>query len=279
MSNNLEASIIKDEILPGLNKAELYNNPIFLYLQSELEKNLKSSKRKSYLYVNLHRLLTEVAFTSDSSLQNAFLKKIKAWYDSKIYPNKIETVIISSPNPKPIYIPLNNSKKSITPVRSPYIPKKYKEDINKTHIKVERKDSKISNESVNERPSTSEPYKNDKQGRAYSQSPSIIRSVIINFVKNKRVKMYNFTMNKFLEESRNNKINQNEKSSKNNRPMSSTMRKQIEEVEAVKQRLANRKISCEVSSLFNGIVIDDNIREDKIALPRGGELLLKSRNR
>ena len=61
--------------------------------------------------------------------------------------------------------------------------------------------------------------------------------------------------------------------------MSSTMRKQIEEVEAVKQRLANRKISCEVSSLFNGIVIDDNIREDKIALPRGGELLLKSRNR
>ena len=109
------------------------------------------------------------------------------------------------------------------------------------------------------------------QKRRMPQSPGIIRSIINNFVKTKRVVMYNFNLQEFLNDSKHEEKNGLVK----NRPMSNSLRRQLEEVESLKNKLANKKIRCRVHSLYNGIVTDDSFSMNETKFPTGGELLQK----
>jgi hypothetical protein len=250
-----------------LSSSTLQANSTFSYLKSELEKGLKDGSKHLLVYKNLARLLAEVVYTPSTSQQQLLLDKVKNWYDLKV-PSKFTEQKPSTPKPVPVHIDSNRDYPELKTIPSPSLPKKYRQSTSNDSQKSTRKGSASSIDHFKTRPSTSEPIKLGYSKRV-AESPSIIRSIVNDFVRNKRVKMYNFTLQEFLTEP---KLNEHKKKE---RPMSCSMKKQLKEVETIKNKLAYKRISCHADSLYRGIVFDDPLPENNKQLPKGGEFLLK----
>lgn len=276
---NVNQSLIvspKSLIIPYASQS-VESNHIYQILIQELNNYLAKSPKLSPLMLNLQILLNEVRFTQSKKLQDELLIKIKQWYDKKTLS---KTRIYESSTPKPQTI-LQISKEDPIKLNSrfiPYIPK---------NIKIEnrpKKDTFSNNQSItsfdapNTRASSSEPSKQENK-RRMSQSPGIILSIVNNFIKNKRVKTYNFTLEAFLENCKHKKVMPiDEKITRlQERPMTSSLKHQIQEVQDVKLKLANRRIQCGFKNIFQGLVVDDNANETHWNFPRGGENLINFR--
>ncbi|OMJ81940.1 hypothetical protein SteCoe_17478 [Stentor coeruleus] len=253
------------------------SNMIYQYLMNELENSLIKSPKLSPLMQNLQKLLNEVNFTQNKDLQEELLKKIKRWYETKTF-TKTPKTQSSTPKPEKNHIIFKTDRPNIKNWFMPYVPKKFKSrDLPKKEA-ISNNYSISSFDVPNTRASSSEPGKHDIR-RRMSQSPGIIMSIVNNFVKNKRVKTYNFTLESFLNDSTHKKVIAiDEKINRaSDRPMSSSMRRQIQEVQDVKHKLTKRNISCGVTNIFHGLVVDDSIPEIICSLPKGGEYLIKKR--
>lgn len=251
------------------------SNTIYLYLINELENSLIKSPKLSPLMQNLQKLLNEVNFTQNKDLQEELLKKIKRWYETKAL-TKTPKTQSSTPKPEKNHIIFNAESPNTKNWFMPYVPKKLKSRY------IPRKEAISNNYSIssfdvpNTRASSSEPGKHDIR-RRISQSPGIIMSIVNNFVKNKRVKTYNFTLDSFLNDDTHKKVIAiDEKITRiSDKPMSSSMRRQVQEVQDVKHKLSKRKINCGVTNIFHGLVVDDNTPEIVCSLPKGGEFLMR----
>ncbi|OMJ93137.1 hypothetical protein SteCoe_3955 [Stentor coeruleus] len=253
------------------------SNMVYLYLINELESSLIKSPKLSPLMQNLQKLLNEVNFTKNKDLQEELLKKIKSWYEIKAS-TKIPNTISSTPKPEKNHIILKANNPDTKNWFMPYIPKSLKSrDLPKKET-ISNNYSISSFDIPNTRASSSEPGKHDIR-RRMSQSPGIIMSIVNNFAKNKRVNTYNFTLESFLNDNTHKKVIAiDEKIIRiSDRPMSSSMRRQVQEVQDVKYKLSKRNINCEVTNIFHGLVVDDNIPEIICSLPRGGECLMRKR--
>ncbi|OMJ71659.1 hypothetical protein SteCoe_30055 [Stentor coeruleus] len=266
----------KSLIIPYASQS-VESSHIYQFLIQELNNYLAKSPKFSPLMQNLQILLNEVRFTKSKKLQDELLIKIKQWYDQKSF-SKTRNIESSTPKPQKILQILKEDPIKFNSRFIPYIPKK---------IKVKnypKKDNFSNSQSINSfdvpftRASSSEPSKPENK-RRMSQSPGIIMSIVNNFIKNKRVKTYNFTLEAFLEDSKHKKVMSiDEKITRlQERPMTSTLKHQIEEVQNVKLKLANRKIPCGFRSIFQGLVVDDNANETHCNFPQGGENLIKFR--
>ena len=244
--------------------SSLSANPDFNYLRSEVEKLPKQSP----IFLTLNRLLTEVTFTFSEPLQHSMLSKIKNWYWSKIPREQSQVPVYQSTqvqkqsqikHKSESYSPNTSQEANFSP-KTLYIPKRYKT----IEVKKKKKsESNHLNETLNTRASSSEPSR-------MTQSPGIIKCIVNNFVKNKRTKMYNFTLESFLDESKGGILG----NKPGRRPMSSMMKKQIEEVSGIKQKLSTRGVRCRMQELYHGYVLDDRDNVDGLGLPRGGERLI-----
>ena len=279
MTETLEEKYPKDTIISAFATRGPLKNTLYAYLTSELEKGLSTPKTSSQsLYINLYRLLSEVVFTNDKSLQNQLLVKINSWYRSKtsIEPKREKPF----PTPQNLITPTENTVQKSPLTDSPVLQRRSRPRMPRVKKLPPRKDSSISThtDTYNDRTraSSSEPRK-EKITRKMTQSPGIIRSIINSFVRNERSKMYNFTLMEFLRETADVRVKNHEDFSRNERPMSCSMRRQLDEVQTVKNKLAGRGVTCKIKSLYCGIVLDDSTQEKYRELPRGGELLLNLR--
>lgn len=265
------SDVLSSPFLSPFVPSSLSTNPDFEYLRSEIEKLPKQSP----IFLTLNRLLTEVTFTFSESLQHSMLAKIKNWFWSKIPKEQTQAPIYQSTQIQKQFqsqikhksetFSFNSSQEANSP-KVPYIPKRYKT----SEIKKKKKSENNNlNETLNTRASSSEPSNHDRR-RRMTQSPGIIKCIVNNFVKNKRTKMYNFTLEAFLDESKGGIV----VSKPGRRPMSSMMKKQIEEVAGIKQKLSSRGVRCRMQELYHGYVLDDRDNVDGLDLPRGGERLI-----
>jgi hypothetical protein len=197
------------------------------------------------------------------------LLKILNWYHSKVP----ELKRVSPTYPVQIHEKTSENseffqKTSVVP-KIPYIPKKYfSTGKKKTRTEDDLKGSP--NETSNTRASSSEPSQVDRR-RRMTQSPGIIKCIVNNFVKNKRTKMYNFTLDAFLD---GNKVNPQRR---RHRPLSSMMKKQIHELQGIKRVLSNQGVNCEMNELYHGYVLDDRDHSDGFTFPSGGERLIRKK--
>ncbi|OMJ87517.1 hypothetical protein SteCoe_10773 [Stentor coeruleus] len=267
----------KSLIIPYASQS-VESNHIYQILIQELSKYLAKSPKLSPLMQNLQILLNEVRFTQSKKLQEELLIKIKQWYDQKTF-SKTRNIESLTPKPQTVLLISKEDPIKLNNRFIPYIPKNIK-------VKNRSKKDHFSNDQFitsfdasYTRSSSSEPNKHENQ-RRMSQSPGIIMSIVNNFIKNKRVKTYNFTLEAFLEDRKNKKATPiDEKIARlQERPMTSTLKHQIQEVQNVKLKLANRKIPCGFRNIFQGLIVDNNANETYLNFPRGGENLIKFRN-
>lgn len=246
--------------------SSLEANKDFIYLKSELEKLSSPSNYFSPVTVNLNRLLAEVTFTFSPDLQQELLTKIKSWYLSKTQDSKVSASIIK---PKEIELPKEYPKSDSSMQGDKgmvYVPKRYKGNKVLRKPSIKNDPEVVFYENLNTRESSSELNHIDKR-RRMSQSPGIIQGIVNDFVKNKRVKMYNFTLEAFLADKNIVKNRQ--------RPMSCMMKKQIDDLDEIKLKLSNKGVRCGFYQLFHGYVLDDREKYEASALPKGGMGLMK----
>jgi hypothetical protein len=262
------------QLLSPFTPQALQENKVFIRLKREVDLGLAAAQGFSPIHKNLQALLTEVAFTINPKIQEMLLRRVQKWYESKtandvqlkntaekknfvIITEQIPTKIQDSPKKIEIYVP-----------KSLKVEKKH----NEQSIRKESVDGSIKQATT--RASSSEPI-NRNYNRRNSQSPGLIRSIVNNFVKNKRGIMYNFMLNEFLEEVKKNP-SETQPEAKKPRPLSTSAAKQYQEVHNIKSRLARKRIICGVKSLSDALVIQDSLEDSLSSLPAGGEWLLKA---
>lgn len=272
MENKSSEGYIKDDIISSLSSQGPLNNKTFTYLLSELSSYLKTPEKSQSLYKNLYRLLTEVLYTSNKPIQSQLLLKILEWYKLKTQSSPVPSPSIFNESLK-ITFPNTSSE----PKKVPQLKRSYKKRTGKPKVQVLQQSTSITNDSsmTPTRSIIVNAKKNGQNYRRMSQSPGIIRSIVNSFVKNSRSKMYNFSMQEFLSDPSKKMLNHEDLKRQSDRPMSCAMKRQLKEVDEVKYKLACRGVHVKIKSLYDGIVLDDNLQVRRCSLPRGGELLMR----